>query len=444
MSEEIYPLAGMKIGVFGKGGSGKSTVSTLLAQTLQDRGYEVYLLDADSTNVGLHRILGVEEAPAALMEYLGGTVFRGGPVTCPVDDPTRLANVAIQWSALPEAYRASNTNGIHYLVADKIGGQGPGAGCDGPVAKIARDLVVQSNSDCAVTLVDFKAGFEDLARGAITGLDWAIVVVDPTNASIQIAADMQMMVTQIQAGELPATEHLESSELVALANDIFVQASIKGFSLVLNRVTDEQVETYLLDKLEGHGLKSLGTIHSDPAIAMAWLQGTQIDSVQAKQEAQAIVRELETAIAAHRVKAQEQYESTETVKIAVITEDGNSISMHFGRAPYYLVFTVEDSKIVNKERRDKVGHHQFAHEAHDAHDDPRGHGFGSHSEMKHQQMIGAIQDCAVIIVRGMGRGAYLAMEQANVHPFVTDIENAEEAVRAYLDGRLVDHTDRLH
>jgi predicted Fe-Mo cluster-binding NifX family protein len=44
----------------------------------------------------------------------------------------------------------------------------------------------------------------------------------------------------------------------------------------------------------------------------------------------------------------------------------------------------------------------------------------------------------------MGRGAYLAMEQANIRPFVTDIENAEEAVQAYIDNTLEDHTEKLH
>lgn len=134
------------------------------------------------------------------------------------------------------------------------------------------------------------------------------------------------------------------------------------------------------------------------------------------------------------------------MKIAVITEDGQTISQHFGRAPYYLVFTVEDGAIVAQELRDKVGHRQFAHEDHDhdAESDPRGHGFGAHSDAKHARMIESIQDCDAIIVRGMGRGAYLAMEQANIRPFVTDLAGAEEAVRAYLGGTLADHTDLLH
>ena len=134
------------------------------------------------------------------------------------------------------------------------------------------------------------------------------------------------------------------------------------------------------------------------------------------------------------------------MKIAVITEDGQTISQHFGRAPYYLVFTLEDGGIVSKEQRDKIGHQQFAQtdHAHQSENDPRGHGFGAHSETKHVQMIESIQDCEVIIVRGMGRGAYQAMEQANIRPFVTDLVNAEEAVRAYVSGTLANHTERLH
>jgi CO dehydrogenase maturation factor len=296
MIEETHTLAGMKIGLFGKGGSGKSTVTALLAKELAEHGYEVYILDADSTNVGLHQVLGIDHPPAPLMDYFGGAVFRGGRVTCPVDDPTPLSDAVIRWATLPDRYCARTSNGIRYLIAGKIGDQGPGAGCDGPVAKIARDVTIDGPPDRVVTLVDFKAGFEDSARGAITSLDWAIFVVDPTNAAIQMAVDMQHMVTQIQAGELPATEHLESPEMVEQANALFRNASIQGVLFVLNRVTSEQMEDYLRSKLEEHDLNPLGVIHADPAIAMAWLTGAALTSDQAQRETQAVVRELERVV----------------------------------------------------------------------------------------------------------------------------------------------------
>ena len=36
------------------------------------------------------------------------------------------------------------------------------------------------------------------------------------------------------------------------------------------------------------------------------------------------------------------------MKIAVITDDERTISQHFGRAPYYVVVTIEDGKIVDR------------------------------------------------------------------------------------------------
>jgi len=135
------------------------------------------------------------------------------------------------------------------------------------------------------------------------------------------------------------------------------------------------------------------------------------------------------------------------MKIAAVTEDGITISQHFGRAPYYLVVTVEDGKIVGRERRDKMGHAQFvgAPGAEEAHaEDPRGHGFDPAAQGRHAQMVTAIADCEALLARGMGAGAYQSIQQAGVRPIVTDIANIDQAVQAYLDGQLVDHKEQLH
>jgi predicted Fe-Mo cluster-binding NifX family protein len=142
------------------------------------------------------------------------------------------------------------------------------------------------------------------------------------------------------------------------------------------------------------------------------------------------------------------------MKIAVVTAEGETISMHFGRAEHYLVFTVEDGQIVERELRDKAGHRHFAGQhdhAHDhqhdhdhSHEHGHGHGFGPDADRKHARMVEAITDCEAVLVRGMGRGAYMAMQAANITPVVTDIATADEAVQAYLRGDIVDHTERLH
>jgi len=50
------PLNGKRIGLFGKGGAGNSTVIVLLDRALCEYGYSVCVLDADSTNIGLFRL----------------------------------------------------------------------------------------------------------------------------------------------------------------------------------------------------------------------------------------------------------------------------------------------------------------------------------------------------------------------------------------------------
>lgn len=142
------------------------------------------------------------------------------------------------------------------------------------------------------------------------------------------------------------------------------------------------------------------------------------------------------------------------MKIAAISDDGKTISAHFGRARHYLVYTVEDGEIVDRELRDKAGHHEFAgHEHHGGHehdhdhhgrDDPRGHGFGRGAGRRHAQMISAIEDCDLLLARGMGQGAYLALQEANITPITTELKMIEDAVQAYLAGEIVDRPERRH
>ena len=134
------------------------------------------------------------------------------------------------------------------------------------------------------------------------------------------------------------------------------------------------------------------------------------------------------------------------MKIAAVSEDGVTISQHFGRAPFYAVVTVEDGKIVSRETRDKMGHAQFAGETHEeSHgEDPRGHGFDPAAQSRHARMATAIADCEVLLARGMGAGAYDSLRAAGIRPVVTDIPTIDDAVQAYLAGTLVDHVERLH
>ena len=147
------------------------------------------------------------------------------------------------------------------------------------------------------------------------------------------------------------------------------------------------------------------------------------------------------------------------MKIAAVSEDGVTISQHFGRAPYYVVLTIEDGKILTRETRDKLGHAQFAGEPRqEAHgEDPRGHGFDPAAQDRHARMTAAIRDCQIPLARGtlapalrsgaspgVGAGAYYSMEQAGIRPVITDIANIDEAALQAAQGTIVDHQEKLH
>jgi predicted Fe-Mo cluster-binding NifX family protein len=132
------------------------------------------------------------------------------------------------------------------------------------------------------------------------------------------------------------------------------------------------------------------------------------------------------------------------VKIAIATDSGRTVSMHFGRAARYAVLTVEDGVVIERELRDKFSPHGTpAAEAHEE----RGtgpHGTGQGSDLRHDQMASAIADCSAVICGGMGYGAYSRMEANGIRPIVTDIRDVDEAAIECAAGRIVDHSERLH
>jgi predicted Fe-Mo cluster-binding NifX family protein len=136
--------------------------------------------------------------------------------------------------------------------------------------------------------------------------------------------------------------------------------------------------------------------------------------------------------------------NTSIQKIAVITDDGNTISQHFGRAAYYLVATVENGQIVNRELRSKLGHTHFVNQPHSEEKPGQMHGMDTDSHNKHLQMAESIADCEALLCRGMGMGAYQSMQARGIRPVVTDIAAIDEAVMAYIEGNIVDQVERLH
>ena len=76
------------------------------------------------------------------------------------------------------------------------------------------------------------------------------------------------------------------------------------------------------------------------------------------------------------------------MKIAFVTDDHQTISAHFVRAIYYEVFTTTEGKITQREA--------------------------------------------------------MLLKQAGIQPIMTDIKGIKPVVKAFINGQLVNHSERLH
>ncbi|MFC2062687.1 NifB/NifX family molybdenum-iron cluster-binding protein [Chloroflexota bacterium] len=132
------------------------------------------------------------------------------------------------------------------------------------------------------------------------------------------------------------------------------------------------------------------------------------------------------------------------MKIAVATEDDKNISQHFGRAPFYVVVTIEDGQITNTETRAKARYHTFAGRHRTDLTPGEKHGYNTGSEVRHAGIIENIIDCQVLIAGGMGQGAYDSLQNSNIKPIITDAETIDEALKLYLEDKLPNLMERLH
>lgn len=138
----------------------------------------------------------------------------------------------------------------------------------------------------------------------------------------------------------------------------------------------------------------------------------------------------------------------EEIKIAIASNDGDKVSGHFGPTKKYIVVTVKDGNIVNKEEREKFSHHRGSHEDgehHHNHDHSSREGHGHrHDHKHHEKMIENIRDCDYLLVKTMGQPVYDALQNAKIKPILTNIKSIEESVNAVINGTIDNNTHLLH
>lgn len=182
----------MKVMICGKGGSGKSTITALLAKALKNSGKSVLVIDTDESNLCLHRLLGAR-MPEVLMDAMGGRKevkeklhpsFPHRPEDAFLKDPLTFAE-------LPTACLA-DADGVKLLVVGKIKEYGEGCACMiGSISKAVLSRLREEDDE--VVLIDAEAGLEHFGRRVDAGCDLVLAVVDPSFEALAMAGRIRKL-----------------------------------------------------------------------------------------------------------------------------------------------------------------------------------------------------------------------------------------------------------
>ena len=223
----------MKLAITGKGGVGKTTLSSTLARLYADEGRTVLAADVDpDANLGLALGLSQEEVdqivPISKMRTL--VEERTGATAA-----NKFFKLNPQVSDIPDTF-SKEINGVKLLVMGTVDVGGSGCVCPEHVMlkSILSALTYRKND---VVIMDMEAGLEHLGRGTAANMDQFIVVIEPGSRSVQ-------------------TYH----NVKRLANDL----GVKRVRVVANKLRDSRDEEFIRNAIPADDL--LGFIHYNPEI----------------------------------------------------------------------------------------------------------------------------------------------------------------------------------
>jgi len=233
----------MKIAITGKGGVGKTTLSGTLSCILS-KHYKVFAIDADP-DMNLASSLGITMSITPISKMKDLIKERTGAESGAAFGGFFKMNPKI--SDLPGSLSINYDpeGNLKILVMGTVDKGGEGCICPASVLlkSLMRNLILKKDE---IVILDMEAGIEHLGRKTAEAVDLMIIVVEPGLKSLETAGRIKR-----------------------LASDI----GISRIACVINKVSSETEESFVISKLKEMDLKVIGSIPRDEAVIVADMEG---------------------------------------------------------------------------------------------------------------------------------------------------------------------------
>jgi CO dehydrogenase maturation factor len=223
------------VAVSGKGGTGKSMVTSLIIRALKASGKDILAIDADPDS-NLPEALGIDvkKTVGDVREELKKDTASGN-----------LPKEMSKWDILDYKIMESivETPDFDLLVM----GRPEGSGCYCAVNNMLRKIIETLTSNYDIIVIDTEAGLEHLSRRTTQNVDIMLVVTDRSKRGI-----------------------LTAKRIEDLSDELDIK--FKKIYLILNRVIPEGKEE-IVKKIDEIGLDLIGTIYEDKTVAEYDIEG---------------------------------------------------------------------------------------------------------------------------------------------------------------------------
>ena len=176
MREKVLKKTPLSIAVVGKGGVGKTVITTLLAKVISEQyNYKMLLIDADPTHPHLSNM--VKLVPKKSLEEIRTDIIER--TLKKEKTPKKLAN-NIDF----EIYNSMAESKDFCLFSI---GQPEGPGCFCPSNTLLKKVIESISKDFDIVLIDCEAGLEQINRLVLESVDIILIVTDISLRSVETA-----------------------------------------------------------------------------------------------------------------------------------------------------------------------------------------------------------------------------------------------------------------